>query len=498
MSRLIKPPRGVFFAVGNGQGSFEIVQVAGTGLYFDFNFQLDDYFEYALESASLNVAETGVATITATTPNKGIASRAVVQSTQGVGQALNLQLGETYILLLKASDDKTVTEDPVTGRIAKPDPINKTVFVLNFNVLKTMTPPAGADVYFEVVYGTAVADGRGGIFEWVPGSAVAFDDPVADLDVNVIKNDNSVNGRFIRRNAAFILQQVATGAMPTGSFSREATTKDLRSYHPLYGEKIVPEVEQYDYGTWPTLTSLLAEASTYLDTSGAPQSRWPDGVYITVRGYAFEDDVVRPLRLKWVANDVDATAALGVTKWRPDDITGGNPGRWVVSQPNQQDKFIDNDSTPDVSGTDVGVVADIPPATGYTTFDGMRDGKFMLVRPGVKAGKFVHSAGFRMPGARDHWLLPGDPPLLFYKNNAIIEVLSVKPRQFVSTHVGDGTDIVVIDRLIDPTAFLVQIEGATILPSQIDSVTLDSPLDGQTSIDFGFNVTNVQTVLVFG
>lgn len=498
MARLIKPPRGVFFVVGNGQGNAEILSVAGNGEYFDFTFQLDDYFEYALESVNLQVAETGVGTIVATAPNKGLFSRAVVNSTDGVGQALSLQQGETYVLLLKTSDEGAITEDPVSGLVSNTDPINKTVIALDFAQLKTQTIPSSSGVYFFVVYGAVPGDGRGGLFEWVPGSVIVFDDIVVDLDVNTIKSDNSVSGRYIRHNTGWIPEAVATAAMPTGSVSRDSGTKNITSYHSVAGLRIVPEVLSYQLGEWATLALLLAEASTYVDNNAVSQPRWRNGDVVTVLGYVAEGDVLTPLRLKWVTADGDVSAALGVTKWRPNDIAGGVTGRWVIVQTDQVDLFADNDATPSVKDMDVAQVAVIPPAAGYTTFDEMRDGKLLIVRPNVKAAKFIHAAGFKMPGGRDFWFLPNDPPALFYKNNSIIEVISRTPRPYLSEHVGDGTATLDIARVIDPTACEIKIDGAIILPSQITSITPNTPGDGQTRIVFSFNVTAANVVVVSG
>lgn len=73
----------------------------------------------------------------------------------------------------------------------------------------------------------------------------------------------------------------------------------------------------------------------------------------------------------------------------------------------------------------------------------------------------------------------------------------VSPQKTYET-VGDGSNTIDVAGALNTTGCLVIINGAAILPSQITSITQDTPAQGQTRIVFTFNVAAVDSVLILG
>lgn len=430
MGQLIRPPRGLFFCSGSGQGNLTILGVQGEGEYFTYAFGLDDYFEYAIENKAVNLAETGVGTITQTTPSLGVFSRVVDKSTDG-NTAINVPDGVLFNLLFKTSDGRGLSVDPKTGLLTNTEAVVQTVNVPTFETLRTQAIPVIASaglVVYNVMYGATVGDGRGGLFEWRPASLAAFQDPNVDVTVNVIKSANATNGRYHRLSNCLTVPELADASRPLATVSRDDTTLGLVSQRqmntlavgltaPTAGhKKVIPEMEVASFqGSFATIATLLALAST----------KWRDGDWVEVRGKTVDGDLRVPLKLHWVFNDTDTTSTvLGVSKWRPDDISGGAAGRWVADTPSKAIKFPDSDATPDVSGSDEFYCADIVPTAGYTDFLKFRDNASIIIRPGAQTARFVHSSTYQMPQSRDFYLAPGDAPIWAIKTNGVVRFMA--------------------------------------------------------------------------
>lgn len=484
MARQIKPPRGVFFVSGSGAGNLTIEQVVGDGEYFSFDFELDDYFEYAIENKSLNLAETGVGTIVATTPSLGVFSRSVVESTDGPGLAINVPAGTLFTMLLKVSDKNTVTEDPTTGKISNVDAIVKTVHVKNYAALATQAPPQTNDTIFVVAYGVTLGDGRGGLFEWRTGSTASFDDYTTALDVNVIKSTLAVNGRYHRLNGAFIPAEQADGARQTGSISRtSATGKGLTSFNPVTGLEKIPEVRSYVKGYYATLTALLAEASTFVPntsgnpaTSGAPQSRWLDNEEVIVYGITNNGDLRVPYRLYWIANDTETGAGvLGVTKFRPADISGGNPGRWAMRLPVRGVKLPNSTASPDVASIETAIGPDVAPVGGLTGFTNFRDNKTLKLEPGAVDLLIIPTNGvFETPDRRPYTLYSitnGGQPVFFERENGVIRMVASLPPRLLNAYA--SKELTIATGAVTPMA------GSNTIDTEADAASDD--LDNLTA-----------------
>ena len=420
MARFVRPPRGVFTVTGDGQGNLTIVSVNGTGEYFSFQFQLDDYFEYAIENLDLKKSETGIGTIVSLPGgNLGVFSRQVDRSTDN-NQPLNVAAGVQYTMFLKTSDGRGVTVDPVTGSATNPEAISAAVFVATLTDLRVRPIPGGPAYFYvpEVISG--VNSGRGGYWEWRPGSTAAFQEPASELTVNVIKNPNYVTGRYHRVEGPVILPSITDQNRPVGIISRDSVTTEIVDQKSI-GKKIIPAVENYYQGAFASLAALLA----------VPHTRWRDNDRVLLRGLLADNDVSVPIYMIYNAADTDTTAALGVTKFRPDSLSAGAAGRFVYDRPSRAIKFANSDATPSVKNGELFICADTVPAA-ITNFTEMRNGQRITVLPGTQNQTFTHSSSFKMPGGRPLTLATTDAPITFIKENDVIWCLAVTSQTYAS------------------------------------------------------------------
>lgn len=273
----------------------------------------------------------------------------------------------------------------------------------------TPIPASGKSV--ALLQSITAGDKKGALYIWDPDETAAGD------DFKYVVSTLSATGRWVRQETIleFATLSADADAFPSSLYQ---IGDDLRAQNATGVAKRIPRVENFIEGSYATIAALLAVSST----QGALNT-WPDGAIVEVRGIAVDGDIAQPLILKWDADDNDETAALGVSKWRPDDITGSNDGRWNMALPNKASKFADSDATPDVSVGELFVCADTAPGaiTGFTNF---RDGKWIVIEPGAQDQVFDHSAGFEFPNAQDFTLRVGASPIFAYKNNGVIKFLT--------------------------------------------------------------------------
>lgn len=500
MARFIRPTRGVFVCAGNGQGNLTIKQVAGEGEYFPYTFQVDDYFEYAIENKSLNKAETGVGTITSVSvsPDLAVFSRSVDSSSDD-GDPINVPNGTLFTLLFKTSDQRQIVVDPVTGQASNPDAIAKTVHVPNLEDLRTQPIPETNESFFIVGDAVSQADGRGNtLWEWVPGSTAAYTDPSTDIDCSVIKSSNATNGRYFLRTAALRVGQLADGSRPYGTISRDATTKDLVSQHPTVDKRFIPENKTaMPIGVYATLTSLLGVA-TDVTVNSVTRRVWRTGDRVLLRGYLADGDLVKPIELYWDNTDT-STDDLGYIRWRPTDISGSNAGRWRIAQPEVIANFADSTAEPDVKDGQLFKIADTPPAA-VTGFSNMRSGFPLWVFPGASAQLFTHSSSFVFPRGRDFTLQPNGSPLVFLKDGTVTYCISgafEPPKTLVAMSRTDSSNYYVGKLVYDKAEAIVFVGGAIIAPANIAAITRGSPGAGQTNFEFDFTVESDEVALAY-
>lgn len=485
--RLIEPPRRVYNSSGSGQGNITIDSVVGTGLYFHEAFVQGDYFEYGLYNLSLNEAETGWGIIENLASGLGVMSRNVDRSTDGVGVALNLQAGQSYVLFLKKSDGRTISEDPSTSKASKPEVITKTVNVLDWSEIQTQTLSNTAVAQrFWVGQGPAQDDGNAGLWEWRPGSLAAPNDIVNDTTVTVIQSTaHPSSGRY--HNVPIspaIIDYSTLASIPFRTFGFDSTGGDeVKFNHSVRGLMNVGIFTRYPKGVYETIAQWKAVAS----------SVWVDGDEILILGKSQYGDCV-PFKITWDQDNTN-TAALDFTHYRPDDIAGVNQGRAVRTEPLLASKFTDSDATPSLKGDTFWTTANISPVGGITAFDDVLEGEVYWIVPGSADCLIKASAGL----AKDYILKAATAPALVTKVGGAVKVfLSDNQQNSVDEVNGDGTNTVDINIVTDIDRALVFVGGAPVYPSQITSITANSPSVGMSRIVFSFNVAAADTVLVKG
>ncbi len=340
-----------------------------------------------------------------------------IKSKAGVGVPANFS-GAPVTMIFDIPAEKALFVDG-SNNIVNGEFVAKAAIALDFADLVARKVPTSNNVVFRIGYGRTQNDGLGGFFIWKSGDATAADDHTTAVTVNTLAPAIGT-GRYLRVFEAFVPASIADEAqIPTGGIAQSTATNELRRLRPLIGAeasailKTIPQVENYYQGSYATLAALLAVAST----------KWRNGDRVQVRGILADKDLKVPLDIFWNASDTSTSATeLGVNKWRPDDISGGNAGRWNISAPNPAIKFADSDATPDVSQGEVFVCADAAPAA-ITTFDGFRDGKRILVRPGAQNQVFIHSSTFVFPNALPFTLKITDAPIFFEKENGVIRMI---------------------------------------------------------------------------
>ena len=295
--------------------------------------------------------------------------------------------------------------------------------------------------------GILANDHKGALYVWEPAEATAGD------DFNYVVSSLSATGRWVRQT-----QMVQIGVVADNAAAYNGATykvgNEIRDKSSGGIVKVIPRVENAYQGSYATLAVLLAATST----------QWANGDRVTVRGISNDGDIRDPLDLYWNASDTDTSSALSVNKWRPDDISGANAGRWNISLPNPRTKFSDSDATPDVSLGEYFQCADTAPAA-ITALDNLRENKRITIYPGAQNQTFAHSGGaFVMPYARDFILKTTDAPVEFEKINGVIYCLGSSGEAILTgsgSPVGSVTPEFAGQRYVDTTNDLVYIAADT-------------------------------------
>lgn len=361
-------------------------------------------FYYVIKNDGGNNIEYGIGTWTATTPGIGVFSRAVIESTDGVGVGLTLT-GNSFSVYMDVPLEKAVfvLSD---GTVKNGDAIIKTIKVDSFAALAALAVPTNNNVLYQVKQGTSVNDGRGGFFEWVAGDTTAFDDHTADVTVNVIKLAAASTGRMFRRAFyADIFQAANATNQPLNTLatigSGDAKNFQVkRSINSTEHDKKLPEVENFHQGEFTTFAQWKALSST----------RWKSNDTFVFRGMLEEGDLLNGrLTFKWDASSTN-TDALDRTHLRPDDISGGNAGRAVLVERGAITKFDDSDATPSVKLDRVFICADTVPAA-ITALDDIIAGHEYTILPGAQAQVFQHGSLLQCPNDTDYTLRVNGSPL---------------------------------------------------------------------------------------
>lgn len=147
-----------------------------------------------------------------------------------------------------------------------------------------------------------------------------------------------------------------------------------------------------------------------------------DGEIVVVGGAMFRGDG-DAFAVIWSSGS--SSADNGFDVFKPAAHADASPwveaGRFLAIAPLSNNKFADGDTSPDVSIGYRFTVADNP--APITTFDGMRNGKRIVVYPNAQPQLFPHSSTFRMDGAVDFTLAPNDAPVFFEKENGVISMI---------------------------------------------------------------------------
>lgn len=288
-----------------------------------------------------------------------------------------------------------------SGGFDNADPLLATVALNTLADLKAVALPATSGLARYVRGLASATAGTGAWYYWDAADATAGD------DYNYVVSNNSATGRWIRVRQQLDPATAANdGAVSSGAVAR--VSGDLRSKHPTYGAKGVPEVNRFHQGEYITLAEWKALAS----------SQWKAGDTFVFRGITAENDLGNDrLTFKWDASSTN-TDALDITHLRPDDISGSNAGRAVLVEPAAIAKFADGDASPSVKGARNFRGSDA--GTTITALDDAMDLQVYRIFPGAANVTFTHSASFVMPGNTNFTLLTaangGEPVDVVYEN----------------------------------------------------------------------------------
>lgn len=486
MARYIRPPRGVFVVSGDGQGNLTITGVSGEGEYFGFDFQMDDYFHYAIENKTLHLAEVGLGQIVSLGSGLGVFSRTVIESTDGTNP-INVPQGTPFSMIIKTPDATAISKDPISGQATNKDAIVKVVHVPDFETLRTQALPETNDSFFYVMTGTADGDGRGGLFEWRSASNATEQNVATDLTVNVIKSQQALNGRYHRIEIMGQFPELPSNSRPQYSVWRDPTTKGPGINLGTRGDKFIPAVENFYQGSYDHWGTVLA----------LPSTKWRDGDWIEVWGWNVAYKYLEPIKAYWVANDTETDAAvLNRNKWRPTDISGGAAGRWVSPTPVNGLIIPNSDATPDMSLSDVFYGPEIAPAaiTGFTFF---KNGRRVKILPGAVNLIFAHSSTLKCPQGENYVLEPGGAPINLLKDNDVVWLEGPpRPLKWQEYAAGHNGSTLVFDRVLyDKTKATVLLGGAVRVPNS--QITLSQSAT-QTTFTFSPTIDTLSEVYIQG
>ena len=488
-------PRRVYNISGSGQGNITIDSVVGTGLYFHTPFTQGDFFEYLLYALSTNKAEVGWGIIENLSQGLGVMSRNVDESSDGIGVALNLQAGQPYILGLKKSDRRSLSENPSTLKATRPELITRTVNVLDWDELQDQ-PLANTAVAqrFWVAQGRAQDDGNSGLWEWRPGSNAAPNNIAVDVTVTVIQSSvHPGNGRYHRVPMTPAVANFADVAnIPLRAIGFDATGGDkVKLNHPVRGLMNVAVVARFPVGVYPTIDLWKAEAS----------AKWNEGDEFLIFGKSQYGDCV-PFSIVW-DDDNTNTTALDFTHYRPADVAGANQGRAVRTEPAMTATFADALATPSFKGSNEWKIAATPPPGGYTEFKDILEGETYTLWPHTTKHALLKGAIGSLPpsvlAGGDYYFGPGDGHLIVKKRGGIVRVSATHQERRGALGPFAGTGVATIDvasRISPNRKPLVLINGGVQDPAALTTITPDTPADGSTRLTFGFNIAATDSVVL--
>lgn len=331
-----------------------------------------------------------------------------IDGTNGEGATVNFDAG-TITVFTDLGWQHIVYND-TTGAAQNAEGVLRTFSPDTLADLKT-TPIPAAGKSVAILRNILADDKKSAIYEWDPDETAAGD------DFYYVVSTLSATGRWVRLNSILEVAALANDAAAYDG-SLYAVNDDLRHKNSTSVVKKVPLVENYHQGEYITFAEWQAVSTT-------PIMPWSDGDTFVFRGITEENDLggEKPTFI-WDASSTN-TDALGVTHLSPDDISGSNPGRAILTEPSAMSKFTNADATPSLAGGRFHRCADTVPAA-ITALDDMVDLQPHWIFPGAQDQVFTNGASLKCPGGRQFTLRTDGAPIMVASDNSVVSIFGAQ------------------------------------------------------------------------